>query len=67
MCPPRHIFLQDGGPIFLRHRYARKTTILYSYIADNAISAVDGVCSSASFDSKSDVKGNSLIVAIKIK
>ena len=48
-------------------RYARKIPILYSYIANNTVSAVDGVCSSASFDSKSDVKGNSLIVAIKIK
>ena len=48
-------------------RYTRKITILYSYIADNTVSAVDGVRSSASFDSKSDVKGNSLIVAIKIK
>ena len=40
---------------------------MYSDIADNTISAVDGVCSSASFGSKSDVQGNSLIVTIKIK
>ena len=40
---------------------------MYSDIADNTVSVVDGVCSSASFDSKSDVQGNSLIVAIKTK
>ena len=37
---------------------------MYSDIADNTFSAIEG---SASFDSKSYVQGNSLIIAIKIK
>ena len=43
-----------------------KITIMYSDIADNTVSAADGVCSSANFDSKSDVQGNSLLSSLKL-